>query len=359
MEGYAIVRHGEPLEHITLPTPVPVGREVLVAVTHAGVCHSDLHLIEGGYDLGSRGMLDLAKRGLKLPMIPGHEIVGRVVSWGPDADASELKVGDVRLVFPWVGCGICARCRQDEQNLCLTTKPIGMATNGGYATHVLVPEAKFLLDIEGLDPALASTYACSGVTVYGAIRKVMPLVAEEMVVVIGSGGLGLNAVVILRALGHEHVCVVDNSAAKLEAARQQGAEKTVLATDDLAATTAAIVEACGGVVWSIIDTVNGSKTAHFAFDALSKGGKLIQVGLFGGELKLPLPLMPAKSATLRGSYVGSLVELREVIALAKSGALPAIPIACRPLSEANAALHDLHDGKVVGRIVLITKDIAI
>ena len=197
MEGYAIVRHGEPLEHITLPTPVPTGREVLVAVTHAGVCHSDLHLIEGGYDLGSRGMLDLAKRGLKLPMIPGHEIVGRVVSWGPDADASDLKVGDVRLVFPWVGCGICVRCRQDEQNLCLTTKPIGMATNGGYATHVVVPEAKFLLDIEGLDPALASTYACSGVTVYGAIRKLMPLVADEMVVVIGSGGLGLNAVAIL------------------------------------------------------------------------------------------------------------------------------------------------------------------
>ena len=171
MEAYAIVQHGKPLEKLSRPTPVPVGREVLVAVTHSGICHSDLHVIEGRYDLGSRGELDLAKRGLKLPLIPGHEVVGNVVSWGVDADGEGLNAGDVKLVFPWVGCGDCSRCRADEQNLCLSMRPMGLADDGGYSTHVLVSDPKYLLNIDGLDPAVAATYACSGVTVYGAYLR--------------------------------------------------------------------------------------------------------------------------------------------------------------------------------------------
>lgn len=352
MEAYAIVEHGKPLQRLESETPTPVGKQVLVAVTHAGVCHSDLHLIEGSYDLGSKGMLDLAKRGLVLPMTPGHEIVGKIVSWGPDADESQLEVGATRLVFPWIGCGHCKRCQADEQNLCLATKPIGMAVDGGYASHVLVPEAKFLLDIEGIDPGLACTYACSGVTCYSAIQKLLPLDPEETVVVIGAGGLGLNAVSILAGMDHRLICVVDTSSEKLDAAKAQGASSTVLAGSDGGATSAAILEACGGTAFAIVDTVNGSATAQFAFDALSKGGRLIQVGLFGGELKVPLPLMPAKAATLRGSYVGSLVELRAIVELAKAGKLAPIPTEERALDQANAALDDLRAGRVTGRIIL-------
>ncbi len=356
MEAYAIVQHGKPLEKLSRPTPVPTGREVLVAVTHSGICHSDLHVIEGSYDLGSRGDLDLAKRGLKLPLIPGHEVVGKVVSWGPDANDDGLNVGDVKLVFPWVGCGDCARCRADEQNLCLTTRPMGLAVDGGYGTHVVVSDPKYLLDIEGLDPAVAATYACSGVTVFGAIRKLMPLDPDDTIVVIGAGGLGLNAISLLQALGHERICAVDTGQAKLDAALAQGASLVVLADGDTASTVAKINEACGGRVLSIIDTVNASATAEFAFDALSKGGKLIQVGLFGGELKLPLPLMPAKAATLQGSYVGGLGELREVVALAKRGLMPDIPVTPCGLDDVNAALGDLRDGKVIGRMVLVIGD---
>ncbi len=353
MEAFSIVQHGHPLERIESETPRPTGKQVLIAVTHAGVCHSDLHLIEGSYDLGSRGQLDLSKRGVVLPLTPGHEIVGTIVSWGPDADNSLLEVGARRLVFPWIGCGHCKRCLADEQNLCLQTKPIGMAVDGGYASHVMVPEAKYLLDIEGLDPGLACTYACSGVTVYSAIQKLMPLDAEDTVVVVGAGGLGLNAVALLKGLGHDRICVVDTSDEKLEAARAQGASTTVLAGKDGAQTSAAILEASGGVAYAIVDTVNGSQTAQFSFDALSKGGRLIQVGLYGGELKLPLPLMPAKAATLRGSYVGGLSELREVIALAKAGGVAAIPTTERPMAEANAALDDLKAGRVTGRSILV------
>ena len=300
-------------------------------------------------------MLNLAMRGLKLPLIPGHEIVGKVVSWGPDANGEGLSAGDVRLVFPWVGCGECPRCRAEEQNLCLSIRPMGLAVDGGYGTHVLVSDPKYLLDIDGLDPAVAATYACSGVTVFGAIRKLMPLDPDDTVVVIGAGGLGLNAISLLRALKHERICAVDTGQAKLDAALAQGASQTVLA-GDCAATVANINQACGGRVFSIIDTVNASATAEFAFDALSKGGKLIQVGLFGGELRLPLPLMPAKAATLQGSYVGGLGELREVVALAKRGLMPDIPVTPCDLDEVNEALGELRDGNVIGRMVLVIRE---
>lgn len=352
MEGYAISRFGEALEKIEKPTPVPTGREVLIAITHTGVCHTDLHVQEGSYDLGSRGKLDFAGRGVDLPVIPGHEIVGNVVSWGADADEAGLKEGGRRLVFPWIGCGTCNRCAADEQNLCLNMKSIGLNMDGGFATHLLVPDFKYLVDIEGLNPALAATYACSGLTVYGGIRKLMPLQEAETIVIIGAGGLGLNAIAILKALGHEAICVVDNSEGKLELARKQGASATVLATDDSAAVTAAIVEACAGQVFNILDTVNASSTAEFAFNALTKGGTLIQIGLFGGELRLPLPLMPAKIVTLRGSMLGGLSDLREVVALAKQGLLPPIPLDYRPMCEASHALDDLKSGKVAGRVIL-------
>ena len=352
MEAYAIVEHGQPLQKLSRPTPEPVGREVLIAVTHSGVCHSDLHVIEGHYDLGSRGNLDLAKRGLKLPLIPGHEIVGKVVSWGPDADGEGLRAGDVRLVFPWIGCGTCVRCRVDEQNLCLAMRPMGLAVDGGYGTHVLVSDPKYLLDIDGLDPAVAATYACSGVTVFSAIRKLMPLDPDDTVVVIGAGGLGLNAISLLRALGHDRICAVDTGQYKLDAALAQGATSVVIADGETASTVAKIAESCSGRVLSIIDTVNASDTAEFAFDALSKGGKLIQVGLFGGELRLPLPLMPAKAATLQGSYVGGLAELREVVALAKRGLMPRIPVTPCGLDDVNEALGELRAGRVIGRLVL-------
>lgn len=359
MEAYAIVQHGKPLEKLSRPTPVPVGREVLVAVTHSGICHSDLHVIDGRYDLGSRGELDLAKRGLKLPLIPGHEVVGNVVSWGVDADGEGLNAGDVKLVFPWVGCGDCSRCRADEQNLCLSMRPMGLADDGGYSTHVLVSDPKYLLNIDGLDPAVAATYACSGVTVFGAIRKLMPFEPDDTIVVIGAGGLGLNAISLLRALGHQRICAVDTGHAKLDAALAQGASQVVLADGDTASIVVKINEACAGRVLSIIDTVNASSTAEFAFDSLSKGGKLIQVGLFGGELKLPLPLMPAKAATLQGSYVGGLGELREVVALAKRGLMPDIPVTPCDLDDVNAALDRLRDGNVIGRLVLLIRDEAL
>jgi alcohol dehydrogenase, propanol-preferring len=348
MRAWAVVENGAPLQEIELPTPEPKGTEVLLAVTHCGVCHSDLHIWEGWYDIGGGRKISLKDRGVTLPLAMGHEIVGRVVKLGPEATG--VTEGDLRIVYPWVGCGTCAKCRGEEDNMCLTPLSIGVFQHGGYATHVLAPHPRHLVDLAGLDPAIAATYACSGITVHSAIRKVMPLPPDEPVVVVGAGGLGLNAIAILKALGHANIVVVDVSAEKRQAALAEGATKVVDGNGE--AVAGAIMDACDGPVEAIIDLVNGTASARFSFDALRKGGKLVQVGLFGGELMLPLPVMAIRALTVQGSYVGTPADLRELVGLAAAGKLKPLPVTTVPQKEANAALMRLRDGKVTGRIVL-------
>lgn len=351
MRAWAVVECGKPLQEMEMPTPEPQGAEVLLEVTHAGVCHSDLHIWEGEYDLGSRGKMRLTDRGVTLPLAMGHEIVGRVAKLGPEAEGKGVEVGQTRLVYPWVGCGRCAVCQRDEENMCpVASRSLGVYQNGGYATHVLATHWKHLVDIAGVDPSLAATYACSGVTVYSAINKLMPMEPDEPVVVVGAGGLGLNAIAILKAMGHRRICVVDVAEDKLAAAREQGATETVLASGP--DTAKRIAEACGGPVASVVDLVNGTETARFAFDALRKGGRLVQVGLFGGEMTLPLPLMPIRALTVQGSYVGNVKELRALIDIAKQGQIPPIPVENQPLRAADQVLNRLRAGQITGRVVL-------
>lgn len=350
MRAWAVVENGAPLKEIELPTPEPKGTEVLLAVTHCGVCHSDLHIWEGYYDLGGGKKMSLRDRGVVLPLAMGHEIVGRIVKLGPEARG--VKPGDLRIVFPWVGCGTCEKCLAEEDNMCLTPRSLGVYQNGGYGTHVIAPHPRHLIDPGALDPAVAATYACSGITVYSAIRKVMPLPPHEAVVVVGAGGLGMNALAVLIALKHRNIVVVDVSAEKREAALKAGATKVVDGAGESADVTKRIIETAGGPVLAVIDLVNGTATARFAFEALRKGGKLIQVGLFGGELSLPLPLMAIRALTVQGSYVGNPKELRDLVKLAQDGSLPALPVATVPQKQAYEALMRLRDGKVTGRLVL-------
>ena len=348
MRAWAVVENEKPLQEIELPTPEPTGTEVLLETTYCGVCHSDLHIWEGRYDLGGGKVMNLVERGMKLPIAMGHEIVGRVVKLGPDAKG--VAVGDIRIVFPWVGCGHCAMCLAEEDNMCLAGKALGVYQNGGYGTHVVAPHPRHLVDPGTLDPAVAATYACSGITVFSAINKVLPMPPDEAIVLVGAGGLGLNAIAVLKAMQHRNIVVVDISAEKRAAATKAGATKVVDGSGE--GVTARIVEACGGAPLAVIDLVNGTTTARFALDALRKGGKLIQVGLFGGELTLALPLMAIRALTVQGSYVGNPKDLRAVVALAQSGDLQALPVTIMPQREADAALMRLRSGQVIGRIVL-------
>ena len=348
MRAWAVVESAAPLKEIELPTPEPTGTQVLLEVTHCGVCHSDLHIWEGRYDLGGGRVMLLKDRGVTLPLAMGHEIVGRVLKLGPEA--SGVAVGARRIVYPWVGCGTCAACLSEQDNMCQTPRSIGVFQHGGYATHVLAPHPRHLIDPGAVDPALAATYACSGITVYSAVQKVLPLPADEPVVLVGAGGLGLQAIAVLRALGHRNIISVDVSAEKREAALKAGAAQAVDGSGEGVASR--IVAACGGPAGAIIDLVNGTASARAAFEALRKGGKLVQVGLFGGELSLPLPLMAMRALTIQGSYVGTPGDLRALVALADAGRLPPLPIEEVPMPTADAALTRLREGRVTGRLVL-------
>ncbi|HYZ25069.1 MAG TPA: alcohol dehydrogenase, partial [Rhodopila sp.] len=322
MRAWAVVENGQPLKEIELPTPEPTGTEVLLEVTHCGVCHSDLHIWEGYYDIGGGQKMSLKDRGVTLPLAMGHEIIGRVVKCGPDAKG--VKPGDLRIVYPWLGCGKCDKCLNEEDNMCtVAARSLGVYQNGGYGTHVVAPHPRHLVDLGSLDPAIAATYACSGITVYSAIKKAMPLKPTDPVVLVGAGGLGLNAIAVLKAMKHQNIITVDISPEKRDAALKAGAAKVVDGSGDGAEVTRRIVDAAGGPVPAVIDLVNGTATARFAFGALAKGGKLIQVGLFGGELTLALPIMAIRALTVQGSYVGNPKELRELVKLAQDGDLKA------------------------------------
>lgn len=348
MDLWAVVKNGAPLEHIEEADPVPAGTEVVVEVTHCGVCHSDLHFWHGSYNLGGGKTLTLTDRGVSLPRAPGHEVLGRVVAIGPDATG--VQVGDRRLVYPWLGCGECWRCRAGDENLCDKPHAVGVIHHGGFASQVKLPHPRYLFDYGDVDPALAATYACSGITVYSAIRKLGPLDPDRPVLLVGAGGLGHAALAMLKALGHEKTVVVDVSDEKLAAAKAAGASAVVDGRgDDVAARVQA---AAGGPLLWAMDFVNTEATASMALAALGRGGRLVLVGVAGGELALSLTSLIFMPRSIIGSATGGLGDLRAVLDLAKSGRLKPTPVERMPRDQANAALEKLKSGAVTGRLVL-------
>ena len=352
MKSFMVAEFNAPLKEVDQPTPQPTGSQVLIKVKAAGVCHSDLHIWEGGYDLGhGRKPLSLRDRGVSLPRTMGHETVGEVLAFGPDAKAAagDLKIGDVALVYPWIGCGKCATCLAGDENMCLKPASLGVYCDGGYADHMTVPHPRYLLNLKGLDPVTAAPYACSGVTTYSALKKV-EADFNTPIVIIGAGGLGLMALSLLKAMGGKGAIVVDIDARKREAAEQAGA----LATVDGGAADALeqLAQKAGGPIRAVIDLVGNAKTTQLGFDCLSKGGKLVIVGLFGGGATFALPLIPIKALTIQGSYVGNLRETQELLDLVRSKKIPPIPVTEMPLAKANEALVDLQKGRLVGRAVL-------
>ncbi len=160
---------GKPLQLNEKPTPRPTGTEVLLKVLAAGVCHSDLHLNDGYFDLGGGKRMSLEDRGMKLPVTLGHENVGEVAAVGPGVDG--IKIGARMLADPWIGCGTCAACRRNEDNLCMAMRSLGVFINGGYADYMMVPHPRYLFDIGDLPPERTAPLACSGVTTFGALKK--------------------------------------------------------------------------------------------------------------------------------------------------------------------------------------------
>ena len=349
MISYQVTEHGKPLQKVMHETPKPQGTEVLVRITRSGVCHSDLHIWDGYFDLGGGKRFYVKDRGCVPPFTLGHEPFGVVEALGPKAKG--VKVGQKRIVFPWIGCGKCAVCKEELDNYCVSgTRFLGVNRAGAYSSHVLVPHPKYLVDSSGVDDAFAATLACSGLTTYSAAAKLPKLGPRDWVAVIGCGGLGLICISVLRAKGVKNIIGCDVDEGKLAAARKQG---TKLTLDTRAPDAVQKLQALAmGSLAGAVDLVGMPATAMLGLGALRKGGRYVICGLFGGEITHPLPPFAQRAIGLQGSYVGNLRELKEVVALAKRKKLKATPVATRPAEDVNAILAELKAGKVLGRVVL-------
>ena len=263
-----------------------------------------------------------------------------------------VKVGDKRVVYPWLGCGKCSTCIAGRQHLCAWPQAIGVHRDGGFADHVLVPSADVLLDYGNLPEAQACTYACAGVTAYSALKKAGPLLASDTLLIIGAGGVGLSAIRLAKHLHPDATLVVaEVDPSKWDLAKQAGAADVVDPRADGA--VRALVKRTRGGVATAIDFVGAGASFAFGYGALRKGGKLVCVGLMGGATTITPLMVALKAVTVQGSYVGSLDELRELFTLANESPLPALPVTERPLAQVDASLDELRAGRARGRIVLV------
>lgn len=347
MKAARITSPQQPLEITEVETPKPKDVEVVIKVKATGVCHSDLHLWEGGYDTGD-GFMKVTDRGVKFPVTPGHEIVGTVTEIGSAVQG--ISVGDNVLVYPWIGCGICSACRVGNDNICDAPRSLGVFQNGGYAEYVLVPHFKFLAKINGLDLDAATSLACSGLTAYTAIKK-SNANSQHNMVIFGAGGLGLMGVQIARAITNANIVCVDIDDTKLTLAKELGADNVVNSKDPDAAQK--IISLCNGKgADCVIDFVNAPPTVKMGLAVLRKRGNMILVGLFGGSIDLSLVTIPLKSITIQGAYTGNYNDMIELIGLAKRGVINPTISKRYSLSEANTALEDLKARKIIGRAVI-------
>ena len=327
---------GQPLRLEEVPRPEPEADEVLLQVEVCGVCHSDLHIAEG----------DLAgfRAATKARVVPGHEVVGRVVAKG--AAVEHLALGD-RVGVAWLHqtCGVCEPCREGNENLCRKAVVTGMMVDGGYAEFMRAKASHALPIPAGLSSAEAAPLFCAGVTVYRALKNAA-VGPGQRVAVFGVGGLGHLAVQMAQAFGAE-VLALDVSDDKLALARELGAAQTFNVT---AADVHKQVRKLGGAHVAVV--TSAAKAAYdLALRCLRPGGTLAVVGL------PPEPLTFQALALVGGEYrivsasVGTRDDLRATLDLAVAGRLR-----CRvdeaPLAEVNAVFERMRKGAISGRMVL-------
>jgi D-arabinose 1-dehydrogenase-like Zn-dependent alcohol dehydrogenase len=348
MVSYQIIDWGQPLQAREYPTPAPTGTQVLLKVDACGVCHSDLHIRDGFFDMGRGQQRRLADQGVELPLTLGHEPVGTVAAAGPDA--AGVVGGDKRVVWPWVGCQECAACLRHEDILCERGRYLGARVDGGFSDYMLVPHPRYLLPYAGVDAGLAATYACAGITGYAALKRATAnLGSGDILLLIGAGGVGLSALRIAPSMTDATIFVAEKDPAKRALAEQNGATRTL--DNTLPGAAQKLRQETGGVAASV-DFVGMEATSIFGIETLRRGGTHVIVGLFGGALTLPVPSYIYGLLTIHGSHLGTPAELQELLDLRRAGGIEPPPISTRPLAEAEAALQDLQAGRVEGRVIL-------
>lgn len=322
-----------------LVKPKPSGDQVLIKIAGAGVCHSDLHVIDHGTVAG--------------PFTLGHENAGYIEEVGESV--SGYKKGDAVLVYgPW-GCGHCKPCQQSFENYCDHQSERafggGLGLDGGMAEYMLVPSSRLLVPIYDLDPVLAAPLTDAALTPYSAIKRSLnKLTPDEYVVVMGIGGLGHTALQILKATTGATVIACDISDDKLDFAKQLGATYVINSKDSDAAEQ---IKKITGIKKAkvVLDFVGAPSTMELGAQVVSLNGDLTIVGLGGGSLSVASGKIPF-GATVTMPYWGSQAELVEVVALARQGKIH-IEIEKFPLDRVLEVYDKMRNGQLKGRAVLI------
>jgi propanol-preferring alcohol dehydrogenase len=334
---------GAPPEMVTVADPEPGPGQVLLKVTAAGVCHSDIAVMSWpaeGFPYA-------------LPLTLGHEGVGTVAALG--AGVTGLREGDAVAVYgPW-GCGTCAKCAEGKENYCLRAEklgihPPGLGRPGSMAEYLLVDDARHLVPLDGLDPVAAVPLTDAGLTPYHAIKQSLPKLGPgSTAVVIGTGGLGHVAIQLLRALTPARVVALDVSEEKLRLAREVGAHEAVLSD---ARAAGAVREITGGLgAEAVFDFVGVEPTVRTAGAVAAVEADVTLVGIGGAGLPVGFGLLPFE-VSVKAPYWGTRAELIEVLALARSGVL-SVHTETFSLDDAPLAYERLHAGAVNGRAVVL------
>ena len=329
-----LVEAGMPLQVQEVPTPSVVDDQVLVRIAGAGVCHSDLHI------------LDMAG-GLALPITMGHENTGYVARHGPEA--SGLTVEQPVAVYGGWGCGTCRYCLSGVEQLCDITKWVGIQAAGGYAEYLLVPHSRYLVPLGDLDPVESAPLVDAALTPYRAIKSATPRLGPgSTAVVLGVGGLGQFAVQILCAVTEARIIAVDLDDARLELAAEYGAAITLKSG---AETASAIREHTAGEGAQVVfDVVGSDDTLAMAAQLVATGGRIALIGLAGGTLAYSALGLPWEAEVVSSAW-GTRAELAEVLDLAREGRIKS-RVQTYQLHQINDALSDLRAGDIDGRAVI-------
>ena len=323
--------------------PDPQPGEVVVRVGGAGACHSDLHLL---YEFPP-GLVPFEP-----PFTLGHENAGWIHALG--AGVTGLEVGEPVAVYGAWGCGRCVRCRQGAENYCVDPAAAGasggLGRDGGMAPLLLVPSSRLVVPLGDLDPVAAAPLTDAGLTPYHAIRRSLPkLLPGSSAVVIGVGGLGHMAVQLLSALTSTRVIAVDQRPTALELAASSGADVTVVAGDEAAAE---IRDATGGIGADVVFDVVGSEATMQLAVAVSRPlADVTLVGIAGGSVPFGFFSVPYE-VSLQTTYWGSIVELMELLELARRGVVRA-EVTTFALDDATTAYEALRSGSLHGRAVVV------
>lgn len=370
MKRIEAAKRKEPMVMRYLPSiPEPPKGGVVVKTSFCGICHSDVHMFDDEFGTGQGSYLrckDLIP-GMEHPFVLGHEIAGTVHSLGKGAENKDLKIGDKVVVFPWIGCDDCGYCTKGLGNYCTgQSHYIGCSGPiGGYSEYVPVCHYKYVLKVpESLPLDIAGMLTCSGVTGYNAVENVKPTIerfveskGKATLLIIGAGGLGLWCLQTARAVlpKQTRIIIADIGQDKLKNAMLHGADDTVfwdpsLSREELINRTKE--KGTEGNVQAVIDFVNSSSTTAQALGALSKGGALALVGLFGGALQLSLPLFASKLHQVLGVFVGSLDQMKDLLQLAANTKLKPPAITHVKLEDVPEILEKLRRGEITGRAIV-------